>query len=217
MSIFHMTDILPLLGLPQPPPGRRAYYIPCPRCDTGRDKHLNINVEKDVFNCPRCNFQGGIFDMYAYYANIPRSSVYKELQARLSPGGAQLKLSDSPGKKQSVPVKENDPAPIAIRDSAFRALLDKLSLAPDHEENLLSRGLSKEVIRRHPEILDHKTQIVIKSASPAGYSREKLKEIIAQILAEGGHLAHTNDSIQNDESVSESGGIDAMLDNLGIF
>lgn len=32
MEIFHMWDIVSLLGLPMPP-GRSSYYIQCPCCD----------------------------------------------------------------------------------------------------------------------------------------------------------------------------------------
>lgn len=41
---YQMTDILPLLPIPQPPHGRSAYNIPCPLCDRPgtREKHLNM-------------------------------------------------------------------------------------------------------------------------------------------------------------------------------
>ena len=196
MSIFHMTDILPLLGLPDPPPNRRAYYIACPRCDKGRDKHLNINLEKDVFNCPRCNFQGGIFDLYAYYTDIPRSGVYKELQARLSPGGEQLRFTGQSKKPKIEPVKEIALAPIEIRDGAFRALLSRLSLAADHEENLLNRGLTKEVIRRQ----GYKTTPVFGA-----------RALAKQLLSDGLTLAGVPGFYRDDENrwcyVSEQRGI----------
>lgn len=71
MDIFHMADIIPLIGLPHPPYGRSSYNVPCPCCDDEpRAKHLNINLQKDVFRCPRCGFSGGIFDLYAYYTGI---------------------------------------------------------------------------------------------------------------------------------------------------
>ena len=33
MDIFHMSDIIPLIGLPYPPYGRSNYNVPCPCCD----------------------------------------------------------------------------------------------------------------------------------------------------------------------------------------
>ena len=48
---YQMTDILPLLPIPQPPHGRSAYNIPCPLCDRPgtREKHLNINLKRNVY------------------------------------------------------------------------------------------------------------------------------------------------------------------------
>ena len=76
MIEIHIYDISPLIGIPEPPSGRRSYNISCPCCDTSpRGKHLNINLTKDVFCCPRCHFSGGVFDLYAYYAKVDRADV----------------------------------------------------------------------------------------------------------------------------------------------
>lgn len=82
MEIFSMIDIVGLLGLPFPKHNESSYNIHCPCCDDARDprnKHLNINLRKNVFCCPKCGLGGGMFDMYAYFANVPRKDVYKEL------------------------------------------------------------------------------------------------------------------------------------------
>ena len=93
MDIFHMSDIIPLLGLPYPPYGRSAYNISCPCCDDNpRKKHLNINLKKDVFRCPRCGFCGGVFDLYSHYTGIPRNEVRDALIARLNVQG-EIKTS----------------------------------------------------------------------------------------------------------------------------
>ena len=50
MEPFHMSDVIPLLGLPTPPAGKISYYIPCPCCDDKpKSRHLNVNLRKDVF------------------------------------------------------------------------------------------------------------------------------------------------------------------------
>ena len=85
MDIFHMSDVISLIGLPYPPSGHSTYNIPCPCCDDKPGKkHLNINLKKDVFRCPRCGFSGGVFDLYAHYAGIPREEVREALIARLN-------------------------------------------------------------------------------------------------------------------------------------
>lgn len=83
---YQMNDILPLLPIPQPPMGRSSYNIPCPVCDHigSRKRHLNINLKRNVFRCPKCGqFEGGVFDLYAYYAGVPRDKVRQELMDRL--------------------------------------------------------------------------------------------------------------------------------------
>ena len=109
---YQMTDILPLLPIPQPPNGKSAYNIPCPLCDRAgsREKHLNINLKRNVYRCPKCGqFQGGVFDLYAYYMGIPREKVLEDLTARLQrdisyPAGkaaTRKKLQPPPMKPQA--------------------------------------------------------------------------------------------------------------------
>ena len=48
MELFRMTDIIPLLGIQDPPASRGSYNIPCICCDEKpRDRHMNINIRKD--------------------------------------------------------------------------------------------------------------------------------------------------------------------------
>ena len=78
MEIFHMTDIISLIGISAPAQGRSSFYVQCPCCDDSpRKKHLNINLKKEVYRCPRCGISGGIFDLYSLYTGIPRDKVRK--------------------------------------------------------------------------------------------------------------------------------------------
>ena len=105
MERFHMVDIIPMLGLPIPPAGKSSYNVPCPCCDDKpKGKHLNINLHKDVFRCPRCGFAGGVLDLYAHYARIPRENALKEL-----PGGLLCrrwrKIPSPAGKSATPPTR----------------------------------------------------------------------------------------------------------------
>ena len=162
MELFHMVDVIPLLGLPTPPAGKSSYNIPCPCCDDKpKSRHLNINLQKNVFRCPRCGFSGGVLDLYAFYAKIPREKVLEELLDRK---GQTLY------PRQPLPeVEENPLTGVEERHATYTALLQNLTLASDHRENLLSRGLSPEEIHR----LGYKTTPVLGFTSLAKRLREK--------------------------------------------
>ena len=160
---FQMNDILPLLPVPQPPMGRSSYNIPCPVCDHAgsRKRHLNINLKRNVFRCPKCGqFEGGVFDLYAYYTGVPRDKVREDLIDRL--GGKDSRYTGKAvGPKSACTKPKEIPqaavARIEIRDRVYRALLSKLTLASDHRENLLGRGLTGEEIDR----LEYRTTPVV--------------------------------------------------------
>lgn len=173
---YKMVDILPLLPIQQPPYGKSSYNIPCPICDHpgSREKHLNINLKRNVFRCPKCGqFFGGVFDLYAYYMGIPRDQVLEDVSAKLDGG-----LGQYPGRAATKNRIESPPvipqaklASLEDRSKVYESLLSKLSLAPDHRENLLLRGLTDEAIQR----LGYKSTPVI------GY------HALAQSLIDEGH------------------------------
>jgi hypothetical protein len=146
-----MTDVIPLLGLPDPPQHRRDYYVPCPCCDAGRDRHLNINTEKDVFRCPRCGMQGGVFDLYSLFTGVPRERVLEELRHLRCGSSPSAQFFARPCKTDAKHLLPAGPpcADISVRDAVYRALLQKLLLAWDHQQNLLNRGLSMEAVAQN--------------------------------------------------------------------
>ena len=163
MELFHMVDVIPLLGLPTPPAGKNSFNLPCPCCDDKpKGRHLNINLRKDVFRCPRCGFSGGVLDLYAFYAKIPREKALEELLDRR---GKIFR----PQQARLPAVEENPLTGVEERHATYTALLQSLTLASDHRENLLSRGLSPEEIHR----LGYKTTPVLGFASLAKRLREK--------------------------------------------
>ena len=163
MELFHMVDVIPLLGLPTPPAGKNSFNLPCPCCDDKpKGRHLNINLRKDVFRCPRCGFSGGVLDLYAFYAKIPREKALEELLDRK---GKIFR----PQQARLPAVEENPLTGVEERHATYTALLQSLTLASDHRENLLSRGLSPEEIHR----LGYKTTPVLGFSSLAKRLREK--------------------------------------------
>ena len=148
MEQICMADIIPLIGLPDPPIGQNAYNVTCPCCDeSSKKKHLNINLEKNVFRCPRCGFSGGIFDLYAFYAGIDRRKARETLLARMNL--EDLHVIKQERKRRQQAEKKCIECPITdvdTRHETYCALLSKLTLASDHRENLQNRGFSNEQI-----------------------------------------------------------------------
>ena len=155
MVEIHITDIIPLIGIPGPPNGRPVYNISCPCCDDNpRKKHLNINLNKDVFCCPRCHFSGGVFDLYSYYSGVDRKLAREVLMEKLGlkDSGSTYEGSNHKQERRTIqrPILQDIELPLTdidARHETYAALLGKLSLASDHRENLLSRGLTEELIR----------------------------------------------------------------------
>ena len=104
-----------------------------------------------MYRCPKCGqFQGGVFDLYAYYMGIPRDKVLEDITARLHGGSPIPSGSGGSRKKLQPPLMKPQAslAPLEERDRVYRALLSRLTLASDHRENLLRRGLTDEAIER---------------------------------------------------------------------
>ena len=182
MELFHMADVISLLGLPYPPQGRSSYYVQCPCCDDNpRKKHLNINLKKDVFRCPRCGVYGGIFDLYSLYTGVPRDKVREALSERL--GNVQRVIHTEKKAPQSEP-QEYPPTDIETRHATYSALLSMLTLAPDHRQNLLNRGLTDADIER----LGYKTTPVVGTTALA-----------KQLQNSGFYLAGVPGFYRNDE------------------
>ena len=172
MAIYHMTDIIPLLGLPDPRhAGARHYNVPCPACDSAGKKHMNINLQKDVFRCVVCDFHGGVLDLYAYYKRIPRKDANNALTQEMG-SRAYYRERSEPVPREFTASSELAATDIKFRHQTYAALLNKLSLAEDHNDNLLGRGLSKDTIVKHEyrttPVMGHR--IIARQLQEAGFS-----------------------------------------------
>ncbi len=145
---FSMLDVVSLLGLPLPANGRINYNIDCPCCND-RKKHLNINLSKGAFRCPRCGFSGGMLDLYGFYSGMDRKAAYQAITEKLhvSPSDARAVMQQRNASLVEVPACPL--TDVSARDETYRALLERLSLASDHKHKLLARGLTEDAIARN--------------------------------------------------------------------
>ncbi len=170
-----MIDILGLLGLPYPQNGQSSVYVQCPCCDDQKQKHLNINFRKDVFRCPCCGVSGGIFDLFSLFTGTPRKKARDTIYERLNAGrGKESMATQKPPAEDYNAVKEYPLNDLETRHATYTAMLGMLSLAPDHRQNLLNRGLTDEDILR----LGYKSTPVTGMAT-----------IAKQLLSQGYYLA----------------------------
>lgn len=151
MNRYTMRSIIPLLGLPAPKPNRADYNVPCPCCDRGKQKHMNIHLGKDVFRCPKCGLSGGVFDLYAYISGVDRKDVKKELDRVLGgedPSPSQANRGQDTAEQEVPEVNDYPATDVETRDKTYRTLFSLLTLASDHRNNLLGRGLDNAAIER---------------------------------------------------------------------
>lgn len=148
MSEISIYDAIDKLCLPSPPSYKRDYNIPCPNCDYGSSsrkngKHLNINLEKGAWRCPRCREGGYVYELVMLFRNCSRSEAKEFLKTGSS------STSGNSRKKATNFVKMADKvADISVRNNAYTALLNKLALTQKHRENLRNRGLTDADIER---------------------------------------------------------------------
>ena len=138
MERIRMTDVIPLIGIPGPKYGRTSYNIPCPCCDTeAHKKHLNINLEKDVFRCPRCGFAGGVFDLYVQYTGANRKNVREEILERLGSGSRRSRIYIPPAPDLPQPAEECPITDVDTRHETYSPMVASAIFIDDPNANAI--------------------------------------------------------------------------------
>lgn len=75
---YGILDVVQVLHLRK----RRGNYYDCPFCGETHGK-LNINVEKNVFRCNRCDASGGMLKLYADLHNVTLSEANQQIREAL--------------------------------------------------------------------------------------------------------------------------------------
>ena len=151
MDRLTMQSAVYLLGL-DVDSSRRTANIPCPICGKGREKKLNINFEKDVFRCNKCELSGGPLTFWAVYRSLPMPVTKEDARVVSKDYFSYVRderKSDSPNILPAFKRIDQDIARIDVRNRTYRGLLSLLSLSEPHKENLLKRGLSTDAIEQN--------------------------------------------------------------------
>ena len=179
---YTMWDIIPLIGIPYPESGKSSYYVHCPCCDYNtRDKHLNINLIKNVYRCPKCGISGGVIDLYSLIMGASYEKAREIVKAHISANGYSNPYKGNMVKETLTEYPLTD---VKTRNETYSALLQKLSLSPDHRENLINRGLTDNDIQR----FGYKTTPIV-----------GMNILAKQLLMEGHYLAGVPGFYKNDQ------------------
>ena len=144
---YTMRDVAGLLPLKIRHRKATSIDVDCPFCND-KDGKLNINFEKQVFNCNRCRTHGGMVELYAKYFGITNvqanSEIYSVVCQHQSPRGPVTPMPE-------MPVCEQAPARASAQviDQTLRTMLELLPLTPTHRAKLLERGLTAEQIEMY--------------------------------------------------------------------
>lgn len=136
---YGILDVVQVLHLRK----RRGNYYDCPFCGETHGK-LNINVEKNVFRCNRCDASGGMLKLYADLHNVTLSEANQQIREALGKGEYRTDYI------KATPVQEEkataELAPIEEIHRTYQRMLSMLTLNRKHQEDLQRRGLKPEQI-----------------------------------------------------------------------
>ena len=136
---YGILDVVQVLHLRK----RRGNYYDCPFCGETHGK-LNINVEKNVFRCNRCDSSGGMLKLYADLHNVTLSEANQQIREALGKGEYRTDYI------KATPVQEEkataELAPIEEIHRTYQRMLSMLTLNRKHQEDLQRRGLKPEQI-----------------------------------------------------------------------
>ena len=119
---------------------RGDYYIKCPFCEG--EKKLNINPVKGVWRCNKCGEKGNSISLHGKINNLDNKASYRDLM------NAARGLPSEYRSVQKDDKKFPDVAPLFLRNTAYRSLIDRLNLSSSHTEKLRDRGLTDEQIEK---------------------------------------------------------------------
>lgn len=125
-------------------PASGGIDINCPFC-MGHRK-LNINYEKNVWRCNKCNESGNAVTLYARLHNTTTKDAYWTLKEKFYgiADTQRAKLQNQATQSKS----KRELAPLLLRSTIYNKLLCECSLSNVHRNKLKDRGLTDEQINQ---------------------------------------------------------------------
>lgn len=142
---FSISDISYLLSLTVRRKTEFAEQVDCPFCD-GHGK-MRLDLTTNQFRCPKCDESGGMLKLYASINNTDTKSAYKDICSTLKIDARSMEVKQSKQVTKINKVTTNTViADEVTLHNTYSNLLSMLTLSTKHEEQLLSRGLTRDEI-----------------------------------------------------------------------
>lgn len=140
---FDIYDVVDILRLHIHHVNAQSIDVNCPFC--GSKGKLNINKEKNVYHCNKCDVQGGMLQLYAELHNVTFSEANRQIREALN---RDVYRSDYEKKewKEKKPVQNALLATPEEIDYTYSVMLSMLTLNQKHREDLSNRGLTEPQI-----------------------------------------------------------------------
>lgn len=156
--VISMTKAVELLDMRMFGPGTARVptdvsdvYILCPNCCNNHNSNrltLNINFEDNVFGCPRCGFNGGVYRLVSHFTGWNLRETEKNIKAGKLASYVPSDYTEGEDESLSVVEAGRDMAPLKQRHEVYTFMLEHLHLSSDHRADLLKRGLNNETIEK---------------------------------------------------------------------
>lgn len=143
---YTMQDVVSLLPLRIRRRRAVSIDVDCPFCGDRKGK-LNINFEKQVFNCNRCRTHGGMVELYAKYFGVSNTQANAEIFSVICRHETP-RVAPTPLLLPKQTVQETAMADAKTIDQTLRTMLALLPLADSHRSDLHRRGLSDDQIEQ---------------------------------------------------------------------
>lgn len=125
--------------------------VQCPMGVCGHKKkpvYFSVNLERGQYNCfhccSGCPYSGGMVDLFCLFNGLDpqnRQEANKALANALDGKPIESRITFKYQPEPTADIKSDEEL-----DKVYRAVLNELTLKPEHRNNLLKRGLTNEVI-----------------------------------------------------------------------
>ena len=200
------------LGLHVVKRGAKRWTCSCPFC--GDAKHLDVDIQKGLWICSKCNESGNAL---TFYAKLKGVSNGKALAAIKEFAGIKDDIEPAPSKKSSRPKKANEDNGVPLDNNAmhpgpnqevYRRLVELSPLTETHYQELQKkRGFSPEIIEQFQFRSggSHMAQVV-----------EQLKQEFSEdVLQSSGVLVNVNGALLANSQLTDDRVLIPYLDENG--